>query len=140
MGLPHFLAVAIVCGGHLIAVPLLRAATEPQPLYWHPTEAPGQQAGPGIWSAQVPMWSTSPQGTGPRVAWKPGCTAVFPGKQKAMILVEGVIEVAGIDADNVDLAGGKFQIPATGLSVATEGVVTLSRRRKVRSSFQNHPS
>jgi autotransporter-associated beta strand protein len=126
MGEGHLLAATILIGACLVALPSLGAASESARLYWDTSDSPGLQSGAGTWSAQAAMWSASAEGTGPRIAWKPGAVAVFPWKEKALVLVEGGIEAAEIVSANVDFAGGRFSVPAGGLTISTDGEITVS--------------
>jgi autotransporter-associated beta strand protein len=95
-------------------------------LYWDMADAPGLQGGKGTWSTEAKNWSESADGAGPRVAWRAGMIAVFRDTEKCLVLAEGPLEVGGIEAAALDLAGGAIGFPASGIEITSDGEITLS--------------
>jgi len=95
-------------------------------LYWDLSDEPGLQGGNGTWSVETKNWSASADGSGARVGWRQGAVAVFGSTDKNLVLVEGPVEVSGIEGQSVDVAGGAIGFPADGLSIQTDGEIVLS--------------
>ena len=112
MKFPTAILLLFACIGSAIGSEL------PERLYW--------QGGNGSWSAEAKSWSTSADGSGARVAWRAGAVAVFSFSEKQLILVEGPLEVGGIEANALDVAGGAIGFPASGLQIKTDGEIVLS--------------
>ncbi|MCX6939103.1 MAG: autotransporter-associated beta strand repeat-containing protein [Verrucomicrobia bacterium] len=109
---------------------LLAAAPEATRLYWDTSDQPGLQGGPARWDATSAQWSSTPEGTGPRAAWRPGAIAVFADTAAPLVFIDGEIEASGIEAGGMELAGGTLRVPADGLTVANEGELTIASAMK----------
>lgn len=95
-------------------------------LYWDLSDEPGLQSGNGTWSVETKNWSASADGSGPRAAWRPGAIAVFTNPAKCLVIATGPLEVGGIEAAALDVAGGAFDFPAGGIGITTDGEILLS--------------
>lgn len=100
-------------------------------LYWDTADAPGLQGGNGTWSVEAKNWNVSAEGAGPRVAWRAGMTAVFRDPEKCLVLAAGPLEVGGIEAAALDLAGGAIGFPAR-----PETLITALSGRSCRDESQ----
>jgi autotransporter-associated beta strand protein len=113
-------------GACLLSLAIAHAALAAERLYWDTADAPGLQGGNGTWSTEAKNWNESADGDGPRVAWRAGMIAVFQDPEKCLVLAEGPLEVGGIEAAALDLAGGAIGFPAGGIEITTDGEITLS--------------
>jgi autotransporter-associated beta strand protein len=98
-------------------------------LYWNPSSANHAAAPERVWSVSDAEWNTTADGRGQQVAWIPGSTAVFAGKENLRLCADDVIAAAGIEssAPRLDIAGsGRFVLPPEGFKIRSTREMILS--------------